>query len=84
MEDKDKIIEELKADIKELGSIIECKNGTIATLAKTRDKLKAENVNLREKMANIERITREGFKDYYYTYAKNNPFFLNIIKEIEK
>lgn len=42
----------------ELGKIIECKNGTIATLARTRDKLKAENERLKEE---IKRLDEDDF-----------------------
>lgn len=37
----------LKAELTELGKIIDSKNGTIATLAKTRDELKADNEKLK-------------------------------------
>ena len=38
----------------ELGKIIECKNGTIATLAKTRDKLKEENEELKKENTELQ------------------------------
>ena len=41
---------ELDSLHEELGKIIECKNGTIATLASIRDKLKEENKELKEKL----------------------------------
>ena len=80
----EKKVEELAQSVVRLQISLDFADNTIKKKDRENAELKAENVNLREKMANIERITREGFKDYYYTYAKNNPFFLNIIKEIEK
>lgn len=69
-------LEQFKADIKELGSIIECKNGTIATLAKKRDNLKAENERLKEEIEIRDNLS-EKFRKEALSWA-------NIANEYQK
>lgn len=49
-----KQLKRLEQENQELGKIINCKNGTIASLAEVRDKLKEENTKLKEKLEKIE------------------------------
>jgi chromosome segregation ATPase len=85
MEDKDKIIAELKADIKELGSIIECKNGTIATLAKTRDNLKAENERLKQEKENLieQLVIYNQFENSYNECRNRYNKYRQTLQEIK-
>lgn len=47
-------LKRLEQENQELGKIIDCKNGTIASLAKVRDELKEEHKKLKEKLEKIK------------------------------
>lgn len=68
---------ELKVLSEELGKIIECKNGTIATLAKTRDELKAENERLKALLDVLEEDNRKLSKE-------NDVFYNNSLQQVKE
>lgn len=60
-----KQLKRVETENQELGKIIDCKNGTIASLAKIRDELKQENKRLKEELAEANQL-----KGMYHTYYR--------------
>lgn len=70
-------LKRLEQENQELGKIIDCKNGTIASLAKVRDELKEENAKLKEKLDDIEYIIS------YCAINRKSCYFCKFDKECE-
>lgn len=51
-----KQLKRIESEKQELGKIIDCKNGTIASLAKIRDELKQENAKLKKTLKEIREM----------------------------
>lgn len=81
-----KQLKRLEQENQELGKIINCKNGTIANLAKVRDELKEENTKLKEVLEKIK-VTIEPCKANDSCFTCKYDFCSNyeiakIIKEV--
>ena len=73
---------ELNELIEELGKIIQCKNGTISTLAKTRDRLKEEVKELNRKLLH-ETNTEMISEDINNEVLKENKELKERVKDLQ-
>ena len=77
-----KQLKRLEQENQELGKIIECKNGTIASLVQIRDELKQENKKLKEALEEIKNIIDNDFTKRYMELSFNE--YDAILEQIEK
>lgn len=89
---------EFKALSEELGKIIECKNGTIATLAKTRNELKAGTQILSDELDKYKSVVLKQFEEIERLKAlldvleednkklskENDVFYNNSLQEVKE
>ena len=81
-EDLYKQLKRLEQENQGLGKILDCKNGTIASLAKIRDKLKEENAKLQQSLKKIKSIIDNDFINRYMELSFNE--YDAILEQIEK